>query len=240
MSWRVGVDSGGTFTDVCLFDEATGRIEVWKVASTPDDPSRGIAEGVREGAGAGRCRAGGDRLFRPWHDGGDQCADPASRRAHRADHHRRVPRPAGDRPAEAARPVRPAGRQAADAGAARSAAGGAGAGAPRRLGGSAAGRSGVSRRGAPAARGGRAGGRGVLPVRLRAHRRTKQTARRILAEEFPEAFACVSHEVAPEFREFERHVHHRGERLSRPGHARLHPAPGATGCATSACARRRI
>ncbi len=30
------------------------------------------------------------------------------------------------------------------------------------------------------------------------------TARHILAEEFPEAFACVSHDVAPEFREFER------------------------------------
>src|SRR5579871_6959416 len=49
MSWRVGVDSGGTFTDVCLFDEDTGRIEVWKVPSTPDDPSRGIAQGVEEG-----------------------------------------------------------------------------------------------------------------------------------------------------------------------------------------------
>src|ERR1700744_2169958 len=49
MAWRVGVDSGGTFTDVCLFDDATGRVEVWKVASTPDDPSRGIAQGVAEG-----------------------------------------------------------------------------------------------------------------------------------------------------------------------------------------------
>ncbi|HUB15842.1 MAG TPA: hydantoinase/oxoprolinase family protein [Acetobacteraceae bacterium] len=49
MSWRAGVDSGGTFTDVCLFDDATGRIVVWKVASTPDDPSRGIANGVEEG-----------------------------------------------------------------------------------------------------------------------------------------------------------------------------------------------
>ena len=48
MAWRVGVDSGGTFTDVCLFDEDTGRVEVWKVASTPDDPSRGIAQGVAE------------------------------------------------------------------------------------------------------------------------------------------------------------------------------------------------
>ncbi|MFC3127743.1 hydantoinase/oxoprolinase family protein [Pseudoroseomonas globiformis] len=47
--WRVGVDSGGTFTDVCLFDQDTGRVEVWKVSSTPDDPSRGIAQGVEEG-----------------------------------------------------------------------------------------------------------------------------------------------------------------------------------------------
>jgi N-methylhydantoinase A len=47
--WRVGVDSGGTFTDICLFDEQTGRVETWKVPSTPDDPSRGIAQGVEEG-----------------------------------------------------------------------------------------------------------------------------------------------------------------------------------------------
>ncbi len=46
--WRIGVDSGGTFTDVCLFDEQDGRVEVWKVPSTPDDPSRGIAGGVEE------------------------------------------------------------------------------------------------------------------------------------------------------------------------------------------------
>lgn len=49
MAWRIGVDSGGTFTDICLFDDATGRVEVWKVPSTPDDPSRGIARGVEEG-----------------------------------------------------------------------------------------------------------------------------------------------------------------------------------------------
>ncbi len=50
MGWRVGVDSGGTFTDVCLFDEDSGLVAVWKVASTPDDPSRGIAQSVAEGA----------------------------------------------------------------------------------------------------------------------------------------------------------------------------------------------
>jgi N-methylhydantoinase A len=49
MAWRIGVDSGGTFTDVCLFDEDTGRVAVWKVPSTPDEPSRGIAQGVEEG-----------------------------------------------------------------------------------------------------------------------------------------------------------------------------------------------
>jgi N-methylhydantoinase A len=51
MAWRVGVDSGGTFTDICLFEDVSGRVEVWKVSSTPDDPSRGIAEGVEQGVG---------------------------------------------------------------------------------------------------------------------------------------------------------------------------------------------
>ncbi|HEY0204510.1 MAG TPA: hydantoinase/oxoprolinase N-terminal domain-containing protein, partial [Acetobacteraceae bacterium] len=35
MAWRVGVDSGGTFTDVCLFEEGSGAIEVWKVSVHP-------------------------------------------------------------------------------------------------------------------------------------------------------------------------------------------------------------
>lgn len=49
MAWRIGIDSGGTFTDVCLFDDATGEVAVWKVPSTPDDPSRAIAQGTLEG-----------------------------------------------------------------------------------------------------------------------------------------------------------------------------------------------
>jgi N-methylhydantoinase A len=49
MAWRIGIDSGGTFTDVCLFDDATGTVAVWKVPSTPDDPSRAIARGTQEG-----------------------------------------------------------------------------------------------------------------------------------------------------------------------------------------------
>ncbi|MGL4496280.1 MAG: hydantoinase/oxoprolinase family protein [Beijerinckiaceae bacterium] len=49
MVLRIGIDSGGTFTDVCLFDDATGEVSVWKVPSTPDDPSRAIAQGTDEG-----------------------------------------------------------------------------------------------------------------------------------------------------------------------------------------------
>ena len=57
MTWRVGVDSGGTFTDICLFDDASGQIAVWKVSSTSDDPSRGIAEGVEQGLSQVRAEA---------------------------------------------------------------------------------------------------------------------------------------------------------------------------------------
>lgn len=42
MVWRIGVDIGGTFTDVALVEEASGRIGVAKVSSTPND----LAEGV--------------------------------------------------------------------------------------------------------------------------------------------------------------------------------------------------
>jgi 5-oxoprolinase (ATP-hydrolysing) len=43
---RIGVDVGGTFTDLILVDEEAGRITVDKVPSTPDDPSRGVVEGI--------------------------------------------------------------------------------------------------------------------------------------------------------------------------------------------------
>ena len=46
---RVAVDVGGTFTDVCIFDETTHKIHVTKVPSTPDDPMEGILNGVERG-----------------------------------------------------------------------------------------------------------------------------------------------------------------------------------------------
>src|SRR5256714_11212162 len=42
---RVGVDTGGTFTDFVF--QAEGELRVFKLASTPDDPSRAIIEGLR-------------------------------------------------------------------------------------------------------------------------------------------------------------------------------------------------
>ena len=43
---RVAVDVGGTFTDVCIFDEETHRMRVTKVPSTPADPMLAILSGV--------------------------------------------------------------------------------------------------------------------------------------------------------------------------------------------------
>ncbi len=45
----VGVDVGGTFTDVFVLDEASGRCLVAKVQSTPEDPSRGFLAGLAAG-----------------------------------------------------------------------------------------------------------------------------------------------------------------------------------------------
>jgi len=45
---RVGVDTGGTFTDFVF--HAGGRARIFKVPSTPDDPSRAIVEGLRRAA----------------------------------------------------------------------------------------------------------------------------------------------------------------------------------------------
>ncbi|MDP6708438.1 MAG: hydantoinase/oxoprolinase family protein [Alphaproteobacteria bacterium] len=43
----VGVDTGGTFTDVAASDPESGALRICKVASTPADPSEAFAEGIR-------------------------------------------------------------------------------------------------------------------------------------------------------------------------------------------------
>ena len=49
MAWRIGIDIGGTFTDVALVEEATGRIGIAKVLTTPADFGRGVIDGIRRG-----------------------------------------------------------------------------------------------------------------------------------------------------------------------------------------------
>ncbi len=44
---RLGVDVGGTFTDLIFVDDESGKIEIHKLPTTPDDPSRGTIEGVQ-------------------------------------------------------------------------------------------------------------------------------------------------------------------------------------------------
>ncbi len=203
MAWRVGVDSGGTFTDLCLFDTTSGAIRVWKLASTPDDPSRAIADGVaeavaREGAaiaaiaylGHGTTVATnaliqhrGVRTGLITTEGFSDLLEIG--RQKRPDLY--------DLQADKPPPLVPRDLRL---------------GVPERL---------------------RHDGRVETPldeaaVRAAARQlreadvaavaicflygfvdpRHEATARRIVAEELPEAFVCASHEVAPEFREFER------------------------------------
>ena len=44
----IGVDVGGTFTDLVFFDMDTGELVIHKVSTTPQDPSLGVLNGVRE------------------------------------------------------------------------------------------------------------------------------------------------------------------------------------------------
>jgi N-methylhydantoinase A len=43
---RVGIDTGGTFTDLVAFDEETGTLTVTKTPSTPGDPADGFMAGL--------------------------------------------------------------------------------------------------------------------------------------------------------------------------------------------------
>lgn len=43
---KIGVDIGGTFTDLVMLDPDTGRLFNEKVLTTPDDPSRGVLTGI--------------------------------------------------------------------------------------------------------------------------------------------------------------------------------------------------
>src|SRR4051794_6006138 len=53
MSVRLGVDVGGTFTDLVLFDAASNRIHFTKTSSTPANQAQGVEDGIRKVVGIG-------------------------------------------------------------------------------------------------------------------------------------------------------------------------------------------
>jgi N-methylhydantoinase A len=49
MAWRIGIDIGGTFTDVAMVEETGGHIGIAKVLTTPHDFGQAVIEGIRQG-----------------------------------------------------------------------------------------------------------------------------------------------------------------------------------------------
>src|SRR6476620_462010 len=45
---RIGIDTGGTFTDVVALDEDSGELVTTKTPSTPSNPADGFLTGVRK------------------------------------------------------------------------------------------------------------------------------------------------------------------------------------------------
>ncbi len=45
--YKLGADTGGTFTDIGLIDDQTGRISVTKVPSTPENPAIAVLDGIK-------------------------------------------------------------------------------------------------------------------------------------------------------------------------------------------------
>ncbi len=46
MSYRLGVDIGGTFTDFALLEESSGRLAIHKRLTTPNDPAHAVLDGI--------------------------------------------------------------------------------------------------------------------------------------------------------------------------------------------------
>ncbi|MDF3074196.1 MAG: N-methylhydantoinase [Alphaproteobacteria bacterium] len=48
MSYRLGVDIGGTFTDLALLDENSGGVTIHKLLTTPKEPAQAVLQGMIE------------------------------------------------------------------------------------------------------------------------------------------------------------------------------------------------
>ena len=220
MATRIGVDVGGTFTDLIFYDERAGEMRVGKEPTTPGAPEEGVLEAVAAARPAGACRRG--RVLPARHD----------RRPQRAARAHAAPR----RPARDARASATCSRSAAAtatscttcSGAARAARAAPPAAAraradPRRRHGAHA-RSTTRRRPRRAssvfeARG-RRRGRGRLPERLR-QPGARARRRAALREAGFEGEISLSHQVSGEYREYERTTTTVIDAYVRAAHGRL-------------------
>ena len=57
MATRIGVDIGGTFTDLIYYDDVSGESLVAKVPTTPDNPDEGVIDAIGQAVPADRVKA---------------------------------------------------------------------------------------------------------------------------------------------------------------------------------------
>ena len=138
-TYRVGVDIGGTFTDLILVETTSGAITVGKSLTTPTDPSEAVETVLRDALDRSGVEAGAGRARHPRHHPGHQQPDRAEGLEDGAADDQGVPRRRRDRARAPLRPVRHLPGDADAAGAALPAAGGRRAGAGERRGRQAAG-----------------------------------------------------------------------------------------------------
>ncbi|MGO4669799.1 hydantoinase/oxoprolinase family protein [Bosea sp. 2RAB26] len=203
MAWRIGIDSGGTFTDVCLFDDASGQVAVWKVPSTPDDPSRAIARGTQEGTERVGAKPADVAYF-----GHGTTVGTNALIQHRGVRTGLITTDGFRDLIEIGRQKRPDLYDLQVDKAAPLVTRDLRFGVAERLRHDGSVETPLDEEGVrQAARELKAAGVKAVAIGFLygfVRPEHEETARRIVAEEFPEAFICASHEVAPEFREYER------------------------------------
>ena len=85
---RIGIDTGGTFTDVVAVDTRTGRIVTTKTPVHPGGPGQRFPDRRRQDPRPDRRVGGGDRIDPARHHRGDQSTAAGQGRRARVHHHR--------------------------------------------------------------------------------------------------------------------------------------------------------